>query len=485
MKTSKNKRYELIIILICLCILLPLTVIGFYNRPAADDFGYSLFTFRAVQAGNGLFGVLKAALETDILYYNNWQGLYTSAFLLSLQPGIFGEEFYSLSFIILALYTYLPLLGAVHILNKHYFRNSFLFSLSLSLSLYTMLLMWLPDINDGMYWFNGAMNYTPWAFVNIFNLCLLLEIGKTDRKNKRIALIVFSTILAFITSGGNHVTAFANILLLLSALVFSVSRKKFFPAFSFAAACIGFIIMYVAPGTASRQTYFESPGAVATIIRTALHVHNLAGEWFSLKWILSLFIIIPAAIEFGHKNKDRISKLKTIHILLCAVYSVAVICGMFCVPYYAMKGFGMGRITNVVWITFNFLSWFICFLIVCRLVAAGYIDTDKIMSGKHVRKIRLAVISFGLCCMVLIFENSLACWPVKAASELVHGLPQRYAQEMDARAELYNNPELTEIKVDPIVNRSELIFHNDIGPDYLKWPNDIISAYYQKRISTK
>lgn len=485
MKASENKRYELIIILLCLCILLPLIIISFYNRPAADDFGYSIFTFRAVQAGGGIIQILKAAWETNILYYNNWQGLYSSAFLLALQPGIWGEKLYMFSSFIIALFTYLPLLGAIHIINKHYFQNSFLFSLSFSLTLYTMLIIWLPDINDGIYWFNGAMNYTPWAFTNIFNLCMLLEISKSECKTKRIIFIALSTLLAFLTSGGNHVTAFANILLLLAATAFAISKKRFFPLLPLAAACIGFIIMFTAPGTAVRQAYFESPGVVTTVINTALHVHNLASEWCSLKWFLSLVVITPVAVELGHKNKEKLSKLHPIHILLCTIFSVAIICGMFCVPYYAMKDFGMGRVSNVIWITFNILSWFIWFMIICLSVASGYIDSAKLASCKRIKKIRLAVITFSMCCMVLIFENSLACWPVKAASELMHGLPQRYAHEMDARAELYNDPSISELRVDPIVNRSELIFHNDVGPDALKWPNDIISAYYQKLITAK
>jgi len=482
MNINKNKKQEIIIILLCLCILLPLFIVSFYNRPASDDYSYSLLTGIAAQNGGSIFDILKAAWDTNMQYYNTWQGLYSSAFILALQPGIFGEKLYVFSFFIVVLSTYLPLLGAVHILNRHYFKKSVLFSVYFSLMLYTLLVVWMPDINDGMYWFNGAMNYTPWAFTNIFNLCLLLEIGKTDSKRRHTVFIILSALLAFLTSGGNHVTAFANIMLLFIACIVAFSKKKFFPLIPFAAACIGFIIMFSAPGTSVRQGLFESPGAVTTVIKTALHVHNLAGEWMSLRWILSLVAITPAAMEFGCTNKRLFSDRFPLYLIICSLAAVAVICGMFCVPYYAMADFGRGRVTNVIWITFNFLSWFIYFISVAYLVAKEYINYSRIISAKYFSALKLLTVSAALCLSVLIFENSLACWPVKAASEFVNGIPQGYAQQMDQRIALYKDDHLESVAVAPITYSSDLLRADHLGSDPDLWPNNVISAYYGKEI---
>lgn len=481
MKISENKKHEWLIIALCLCILLPLITIGFFGRPAADDYGYSLATSVAAANGN-IFDVLKAAWETDMTFYQTWQGLYTSAFVLSLQPGIYGEQYYAFSSLIVILSTFLPLLWSVHIINKHCFKKSFTFSLSFSLTLYTMLLIWMPDINDGIYWFNGAMNYTPYAFTNLLNLCLLAEAYTSDKKSKQIIYIALSTVISFLTSGGNHVTAFANILLLLCAVLVLLPKKKLFCLIPLAAACAGFIIMYTAPGTAVRQAYFDSPGIVTTVVRTALYVHNICWQWMSLKWILSLVILTPVAIEFGIKNKDKFGKNFPVYIIAAVIASAAVICGMFCVPFYAMRDFGMGRVHNVIWITFNFASWFIYISVVGYLAAKNYINAAAILSVKHIQRIRLAVMGLALCLMIIIFENSLACWPVKAASELIKGIPQTYAAEMDRRFELYRDPDITEVKVDPIKNKSQLITSSDVGPNADEWPNDSISEYYGKII---
>ena len=123
MKFTENKKHELAVILLCLCILLPLIIVGFYNRPAADDYSYAYTTSAAVAEGSGFFGILKAAWDTSAEFYNVWQGLYTSAFILSLQPGIFGEQYYALSTLIIFFSTFIPLLIAAHILNKHFFKK--------------------------------------------------------------------------------------------------------------------------------------------------------------------------------------------------------------------------------------------------------------------------------------------------------------------------------------------------------------------------
>lgn len=485
MKINKSQKYDLLIILLCIGILLPIIAVGFFNRPAADDYDYALLTYAALQNGGNIFDVIKAAWQTNINYYNTWQGLYTSAFLLALQPGIFGEKYYAVAHIIVLLVTFLPLFASVNIINKHYFKKSTVFSLSFSLVIYTMLMMWLPDIGDGIYWYNGAMNYTPYAFTNVLTLCLMLEAGTTDSSKKKIIYIAAGTVIAFLTSGGNHVTAFANIMLLFIACIIAFSKKKFFPLIPFAAACIGFIIMFSAPGTAVRQGYFQSPGVVKTIVKTALHVHGLAAQWISLKWLVSLLVLTPFAVEFGHKNKNRFPKKFPLYILAALVASVAVICGMFCVPYYAMADFGMGRVTNVIWITFSFLSWFVYFITVGWLTAADFLNSDRIIAIRHIAVLRLLCIVFGLCCTVAIFENDRACWSIKAASEIVHGNVQGYCQEMDARIALYNDKTLSSVEVSPIQHKSEFFTAFDVTEDPNIWPNTSIGIYYGKTVTLK
>ena len=76
--------------------LVPLIVASFFNHPSADDFSYSVATHAAAQAG-GIASVIQAAFDTSMRYMQTWQGLYSSAFVLALNPAVFGEDFYALT----------------------------------------------------------------------------------------------------------------------------------------------------------------------------------------------------------------------------------------------------------------------------------------------------------------------------------------------------------------------------------------------------
>ena len=68
-------------------LLLPVLVLAVFARPSADDFIYAARTHAVVQQyGLDLPRLLRAAWDTNIYYYENWQGLYVSGFTLAFQP---------------------------------------------------------------------------------------------------------------------------------------------------------------------------------------------------------------------------------------------------------------------------------------------------------------------------------------------------------------------------------------------------------------
>ena len=77
-------------------LLLPVLVLAVFARPSADDFIYAARTHAVVQQyGLDLARLLRAAWDTNVYYYENWQGLYVSGFTLAFQPAIFGNKYFS------------------------------------------------------------------------------------------------------------------------------------------------------------------------------------------------------------------------------------------------------------------------------------------------------------------------------------------------------------------------------------------------------
>ena len=224
---NKINKNEIIIMCICVIIILPLFIISIYNRPSADDYDYSFLTHQVIQNKGNIFELIKAAWNTNINFYNSWQGLYSSAFILSLQPGIFGTNYYAYTTLIVSSIAYLCLLISIHILNKHFMQKSFLFSITASTVALTIIMLFLPSPTEGLYWYNGSMNYMPFIFLNILNISLVFEMVTTLNVRKKNILLFVTIFLSFIISGGNHVTSFENILLLLTGIVLCIKKRHF------------------------------------------------------------------------------------------------------------------------------------------------------------------------------------------------------------------------------------------------------------------
>ena len=72
--------------------MVPVWALSFYTVPGCDDYTYGVKTHGAWKAAGTLTAVLRAALETTLEYWQEWQGTYSSIFLMTLSPGILDEK---------------------------------------------------------------------------------------------------------------------------------------------------------------------------------------------------------------------------------------------------------------------------------------------------------------------------------------------------------------------------------------------------------
>lgn len=477
----KNKRH-IIIIICCLLLLVPVLIVGSYDRPVADDYDYSIITKEVVQNGGNLLDLIGAAIQTDWNFYNNWQGLYSSAFILSLQPAIFSANFYSLTCIIVMVIAFLSLFFSMNILNKYFIKQSKFYIFTYSLLILTILVLLLPSATEGLFWYNGAMNYMPWAFTNILGVCLLIELFYTDKKSKKFYLLIFfSTLLSFFTSGGNHVTAFANILIMLiSTLFLIIKKRRFYSTFPLIFAIIGFIIMFFAPGTAVRQNAIHQFGFIApsineTLISTFHQVKSISMSWINFKWILSLILITPLALEISENIKNKINLYVPIISLIC---SFLLLFGMFIIPYYAMGSFGAPRLINVVWVTFMILSWLNYTFIISALEKVNFVNFD--LNNKYFKKWFVLIVIISLFLIFYMPQDDVCSNSYICLHELKTGIAEKYSVEMDDRINFIKSSNSDDIKLKPITPGSVLYF-SDLNKDPTVWPNPVMANYFNKK----
>lgn len=461
-----------IIAIICIASLIPFFVVSIYSRPCVDDFTYSAPNYHLINSGNwNIFDLLTSAINIDINKYQTWQGLYTSAFVLSLQPGIFGEQYYFIGFILLSILIYICLFKFVKTI-KHYFLSETYPSWLIALVVYTILFQGMPNICQGLYWFNGAWNYTPFFFLDLVIISSIIEIFKSNENKKRNINIVLASILSFLVSGGNHITSVLNIMILFIACVYAIAFKKNKKVFiPFAVSLVGFAIMYFAPGTAIRQEVCNKSTIIQAVINSTLQVYRCICKWIDIKWILlSIVVLICLSSTISHFNNKMI-----FHPIFVVALSILILIGMYFPPYYAMSEHGDLRIYNIIWLAFMFLSYFDVIYIFLYLKATKTLVIN--INSESVVSCLIVLVTILYVCFI---DNNFDL----IRQEFEDNLPQKFSEAFDDRIVLLERDDIDVLEVDPLPESKVLKF-DDIYDDITSNRNNSWKNYYGKRIKLK
>ena len=470
---TENKS-DVIKILACLAVILPVILTAYYNRPCADDYAYTFMTHEALQQGAGIPGLLKAALETDIYYYNSWQGLYTSAFVMALTPSVYGEKYYRWCTCMILAAMFLAVYFCVRMAGRGISRQTSLLSAGF---ICTYFVLCMPSGTQGLFWYNGAVNYIPFTMLTVFNIVLIGSLYFRNRDAAYFVLHIVAAVCSFVISGGNHVSAFANILMTAMLVPCFIHRRRFCAVLPLMSAAAGFCFMYLAPGTAVRQAVLTKSSVWKTIWMSGLHTVDTVCSWVDLNYIVFLLICIPFVHYFTRHVVYQVRK-RDFLLVLCAMF--VTLSGMFSAPYYAESDFGAGRLVNAVWIVFTFFSLAGLAAAVIYIRQHGYFCCSLPRNAGN----RIWNLLFIPACFVLFWNPGFSGTAIgrTCAEDLWKGRAKAYAEEMDARIESFQNPDVKEIQVRPLSEKavSSILFFSDLSTDPAGFPNAFITMYYDK-----
>ena len=168
MKTLK-KALPVAAALVWALLLLPFVLGAEAAHPATDDFTFAVYTHPTwVQTGS-ILHVLKDALSYTLRTWRDWQGTVTGVLIMTLNPAVFSLEHYGAHvFVLLGLILIGTRVFLQHFLQKRLnlpWRAAFA-------ALSAAQLLFLPDIVEGVYWFNGAWFYMGAQAVALMTLAL-------------------------------------------------------------------------------------------------------------------------------------------------------------------------------------------------------------------------------------------------------------------------------------------------------------------------
>ncbi len=466
-------------------VMLPILYISFFSFPMVDDYEFGLRAKEIVATENAnLFSVLKGAFDTTIDTYLNWQGMYGATFFSAVHPGVFGEQYYFLTTWILLVVSLIAFLffgiKLLSLLNVDKKTACFL-----SFILWFFYIQTMPNPREGLFWFNGGIAYVGFFSLALINVTLLIS---NYNKDTKISAIVATSILGFIVSGGNVLTALCHllviILLILYILFFENDKKKSKPVFiAFIFSLIGFLLVCFAPGNAVRQAAIaDAPTIIETIIKVGLfsYFEFVFLEWISLSLLLFLVFLTPFVVSIT-KN---LTGFKVSKLVLLIIVQYMLICAMLCAPYYGMGEagfFGGGKAINIVYPVF----------IIAVVVIYGYfigllqqknivlINLDKIPSfNKKMIGIATSLVVF----LGIFFYGSNYYWYSTsglAFAEIRGGVTATFNQQMEQRLEVFYDDSIQNVVLEPHIY-SIFYGYERLSENSVDWPNTSVAEYYGK-----
>lgn len=492
-KYDRETKIAAVLVLLFALSLIPVFWLGAYDYPAADDYGYSAYSHIAWTETHSVFRTIAAAGAVVADRWQNWQGTFSTMFLMALQPGIWG--LYALVpplMIGMLSVSTLFFLHTVMVRMIHVRRSVFLCVSMLYLLFTTQCMI---DKVQGFFWYNGAAHYMlPHAAALFLCAECILLLQEEKRKTGRMVL---TCLLAVFTGGSNYITALIAAVLFVTALALlppAGQREKavrlLVPFLFFAAA---FLLNVLAPGNAVRQEeILYRPGVVKSVLLSFYYcTEYLLHTWFTWTDLLFVLALVPFLWEAVKAVGDRFSYPAP---LLVVFYSGGLLSAMFTPSLFATGEPGGGRIFNIIYLDAMLLlagNLFYCMGWICRKWGAQK-DGAPGGRGKSVSCLEsretmqyLAGLLFAAVFIGAMYAkvNPDYFTSTSAIRSLITGEAVAYGEETKERDRLLGEAEAAqtaEIALPRLKSHPYLLFWSDIEEDAGDWKNKSMARYYQK-----
>ena len=475
-----EKAVALLVVAAVALMLVPMLVVARYNVPCADDYHYGASTYHTWQATHSLAAVLRAAGEKVAERYVNWQGTYSAMFLMALQPAVFGNGFYAL----------VPFLTLGMLAAGTCFFCLSLFTKLLGASRWQALvlaLVWLgidtqllPSAVQGFYWYNGAIFYTFFFGVQLFYFGLLaryLAMGHASRR-RSAAFLTGLCALGLFLGGGNLVTAFGTLLVLVCVLcLLAIMKSRQWRALLLPLAFLlaGFLVNVCAPGNSVRQQSMGDPlPAPLAVLRAVQEAVLQFDKNLTLPILLALVFLLPVLW-----NAAANAHLSFRWPLLFFVFTFGLYAAQFCPTWYALKQAGPARLLDIIfysaffWMAVNlfyFLGW---------LQRRLWAENGAVPQGRYTIGF-VAVTAALLAVSCFAMRDMLNFTSIQALNALRTGQAQQYHAEFEARVEILEDTAQPDAVLQPYSVRPRVLYFDDATSDAADWRNGAIAYYYGK-----
>ena len=376
-------------ILLWALLLLPFFLGAGAAHPATDDFTFALYTHPTWLQTGSLPHVIKDAISYALRTWRDWQGTVTGVILMALNPAVFDLSHYGVHAVVLLLLILVSALVFLrHMLGRRLGLPRRLW-LPLAMALCAVQLMFLPDMVEGIYWFNGAWFYMGAQSVALLTLVLCDRLSVSGLRGAKKGLaFALAGVLLFALGMDNYITA-----MMTCAALFMMALQRAWAcrqaqtgeekaqqkraairtALLLAPIGAGLLLSVVAPGNAVRM---ETDGA-----------HQSGLSWLLLSIVWTLRDAASYFVRFSIKT-PLLALLCLLAPMLARAFS-----------RMAAERPEMGRRCPPVWATLLGTYLILCAMIIPHMYSSGYAGSGRVVNMYH-SYVVLAV-PIALCLVIL------------------------------------------------------------------------------------
>ena len=307
MKKNSLRLPAVISVALFVLTLIPIILIAPFGHATGDDLGYGAHVMQALRDGTGIAGALSNIAGEIVSKWYTWQGTWASIFLFCIEPGVFGEKFY----------TIVPLLAvAMFCIGTGYFLYHFLtrvmrISRSAFVTIFSLLsilaIQYMPYMRGGIFWYTSVAHYLiPYcaAMVSAVFADRFLQSGQ----NKYLAGMCL--LMAYL-GGASYPAIVLSLELTLLLILYAaadgrMSRRCLLILLPLALMLAGFAVSAAAPGNKVRGGEgFGSRGAagIVMVIVNSIKVCAVRGAGYFLR-ARPLILLLPITLGFAAEGYD-------------------------------------------------------------------------------------------------------------------------------------------------------------------------------------
>lgn len=422
------RRHSLVILCICLTAvfaisLLPILAASFYAHPAHDDYGYSANVHHVLESGAaGVGGVLSAAFDTVKEYYFYWQGSFAAMFLMTLQPAVFGEQWYFLTTFVMLFSLCFGTLFLFHVLAARVFRVKPAYAYVCASVCLIFSVQLMPSAYQGLYWWNGSVYYTFFYGVSMVLYAFIGMLLFPKSRKGAVCSAAAACGLSVLVGGSNYTTVLLSLeIMFLCALYAYFFKRQSFPHALLVFLCLlgAFAVSALAPGNRVRAQELTGMSPLKACVYAVVY-----GGYYILKWTGPMqlaYLVLLTPLVYSVARTRAFGFPYPIAVLF---FCLLLFSSQFTPPLFAMSTVGAERQWNIYYYAYYPLITF------CWIYLVGWAvkreKTEKLVRNIVSRRKTLVAVAAVLIATGLAFRGVSNLTSVITAKGILSGEAREY-----------------------------------------------------------